>query len=322
MQNITQKIVILLFFTLLIPRVLATESIEDLVDVVRVESCYVKLDIVEELINNETIKFSLGSLENVYGIYDTFVETYSTNGGNYILETYDQFDNLLNEFSLYSSLITFYDSGETSDPGGIVVSDSSTIITYIPYNSDISSIKINNSGQVTDFVINPSDIKCQRTCSNANEVLDDSHKQCCLGLTKIFLNDGSFICTNCGDSICSEYENWYSCSLDCEQENETVIEECTDDCFNSLCVGYDFYECVEGEDGCMDRVNKEREKGICNVECVNDADCGANKYCELYKCAEVIPETNENFLDKIDMWINDRTSFDNLLNSYKLWLLN
>jgi len=58
-------------------------------------------------------------------------------------------------------------------------------------------------------------VSAEGYCSLQNETNIDPEGQCCLGLSKVWVNDYAFICDRCGDGICSQYEDVYGCFQDC-----------------------------------------------------------------------------------------------------------
>ena len=178
------------------------------------EECFIVLNINETIVDEE-IKFLLNEVTNVYGMYNSFVNIYDTNY-HYSLQTYDINHNLLDEYGLYTSLLTFYDSFETDNLGGIILTEKSAINAYINFNSNINSIEINNNGIITDLNINSLDIKCEMACGIENELINFPSQRCCNGFILSEQEDDSYFCIKCGDNICSKYEDGYSCFEDCK----------------------------------------------------------------------------------------------------------
>lgn len=185
------------------------------------ESFYVQLDI-KEIVVGSKINFSFDKAAPLYGDYESFADVYNqdTSNGEYILETYDSQKQKLVDYSLRSSRITYYD---TETGGGIIEADSGVIIAIIPYdvNNPVSYIKIDNQGTKTSFMVIPTAQLAQQIaaiplCGKENESLDITGNKCCSGLIASPQEDDSYICVNCGDGKCAQYESYNSCPLDCE----------------------------------------------------------------------------------------------------------
>ena len=184
------------------------------------EECYIELEINEKKVG-EKIQFSLGSQENLYGLYDGLVDFYDEEvPGDYILNVYNTEGKLLNQYSLYSGRYILWDnfSGE-GPPGGTVELGEGIISPVIHYEDNIGSIKIENEGKETDLNVDVSAIKCERTCKIEGEIGNYKTDRCCIGFIPVTIdNKGNFICVNCGDGICSEYEDRWNCPEDCDPE--------------------------------------------------------------------------------------------------------
>ena len=92
----------------------------------------------------------------------------------------------------------------------------------IPYdaNNPISYIKIDNQGVKTSFITVPTADLTQQIaniplCKKENESVDIINNKCCSGLIPSSQEDDLYICVNCGDKICSQYESYNSCPIDC-----------------------------------------------------------------------------------------------------------
>lgn len=191
------------------------------------EKCYIQLEINEKKIKDifddkgeiisQEIEFSLLNLTNLYGLYDTSIEYYDEeNPSSYILRTYDKDGNILANFSLSLGRFIFYDTFEQENPGGVIEINESIISIIMPFDMKIRAIKIEQNNTLTNLNINPSDLKCERTCKLENEIAVE--EKCCSGLIKIKQANGNFICVKCGDNVCSEYEDEYSCYEDCKKD--------------------------------------------------------------------------------------------------------
>lgn len=165
------------------------------------------------------INFSLMKAENIFGDYNHLVDKYySDDGASYILKTFDSLGKLLNNYSLYSSrFIIAEDFSETEPKGEIIESPNGVIETIIPFDPKMRTIKVDNEGNIIDIRINISSLSCKRTCKVENEVGFFANEVCCSGFTQIqYQTDTTrFICTSCGNKICSGYENKYNCPEDC-----------------------------------------------------------------------------------------------------------
>ncbi|MAG37863.1 hypothetical protein CMI45_00550 [Candidatus Pacearchaeota archaeon] len=210
-----------------------------------VEECYVGIDIGETLINNESIVFGLEGKEDLFGDYRGLVNVYDEEiPGNYILNVYNYSGEIIERYALYTSLLVIVENV------GIQVLDSGTIRAIVPYFDNIGSVKIEFNGTETDLGIDSGALVCQRTCLIEGERgRYDAEDRCCLGFITADQDDGSFVCSVCGDSVCQNYEDEYSCFGDCSEG----------------------IECAEGltktEYGCIDLVAEEEEdrEGFFNV---------------------------------------------------------
>ncbi len=220
-NNIQKKITFGVLFLLLLFSCFSFSSAQNNTDQ---NLCFLKLQIKETLKNyDQVIKapetkmdvaFSLISQENYYGKeYPLDEYNADQSAGNYILNVYDGQNNIIKKYSVPTSLIIsdFSGSGE--------LLKEAIINAAIPYGSGIKKIAISNNGVETDLKINPSLIKCERTCKIENEKGNYKADSCCIGFIPATQNkgalDGSFVCVKCGDKICSQYEDKYSCPEDC-----------------------------------------------------------------------------------------------------------
>ena len=191
------------------------------------ESCFVSFSI-NETFDQETnaTSFSLLEQRNLYGFYSGSVPAYSDEiSGGYVLNLLDSSSQSIGKYSLDSSRFILYDNfGADCDPeldpecdlGGVIEADAGVISVIVPYSSDVSKAIVEQEEVQTDLGINPSDIKCERTCKVEGESGEYSQDQsCCLGYSKIQTSEDAFVCSKCGDGICSEYENELGCFEDC-----------------------------------------------------------------------------------------------------------
>lgn len=194
------------------------------------DSFYVQLDINESVASSSsTVDFFLYSAKLLYGDYDNLVaEIYdaeNSSSRNYIIRAYDPKGEMLGSYSVPSSLISFDDSIIFEDEpasGMLTVNDSGTITVIFPYDESrqIAHIRIVKEGlpdvkidiPADDLVAQADKIKL---CKNENEGGDLALNKCCKPLVPSIQEDGSFICTACGDKKCSQYENYDSCPQDC-----------------------------------------------------------------------------------------------------------
>ncbi len=174
----------------------------------------------------ENIEFSLQESESLYGLYAHSVNKYNPEiPGDYILRTYDSNGNILNNYALSSGRFIFYDNFEEGNPGGVIELDEGTISAVIPYDYRIANIKVDFNGFETDLNIGAGDFKCERTCLLENEVGVVGEDKCCLSFNEGIVmletdkDGGKFVCSKCGDGICSESEKNY-CYEDCAEDFE------------------------------------------------------------------------------------------------------
>jgi len=182
-------------------------------------SCYLKFEIQESQVNDKT-KFSLMSAESVYGEYDANRIFYESEGAEFIMNTYGEYGNLLDRYALDSSRTIiaeiFPDSLESEPESEIIQLDTGKIKSTIPYNKDVAQIVIETRDETDFSVLNIdfSSFSCEISCKNEGEILKDG-EICCTGLSEIDLGGDSYVCSNCGDGICSQYEDESICKLDC-----------------------------------------------------------------------------------------------------------
>lgn len=314
MKNKT-KIITVLILVLVLAFVLDLEPTGKVIDSpsTLVESCFIKLEIDEEKVGDD-IQFTLGSQENLYGNHKGLVNHYDEEFGikeDYTLRTYDSGNSRLNSFSLSSSRFLLYDtfSEDEDNLGGTIKTDSGTISVIIPHTENIASIKIENNGTETDLNINPSEIICERTCKIEDEIGNLDNDNCCIGFIRSIREDNSFICTNCGDGICSDDENNYLCAEDCALNFSCPDEmfKLTDSCSNKEQRIQDWKEgrisigtlMKDTRDLILPSLNYGH-----NDKCDDDDDCGDGEKCsdantcyvsELDSCATLDVE-NGNYL--------------------------
>ena len=176
----------------------------------------------EENVIDENIEFSLVSVESVYNGYNSQQDNYESR--IYTLNIYDKEGNLAGRYSLNSARIVFFDSLDSNYAGygeeissNIEVLDDGVIYAAIPYSQDIARVTIEYRGEETELNINFQDLKCGRDCGLENETGNYETERCCSGLTRIQQDEEHFACVNCGDSVCSEFENEDNCYVDCAQ---------------------------------------------------------------------------------------------------------
>ncbi len=188
------------------------------------ESCYIELEIKEKKINDR-IEFSLLDMENLYGTYANLVnECGNESQGHYMLSTYDENRTNLHNYSVNSGRFLFYDTFNQTNPGGIIETNQSIISIIIPYDHRIKDIKIKYNDIETELAFNSNDMRCERTCIIENETGIIGEDECCAGLIKVDKDEENFVCVNCGDGVCSENEDYYSCFEDCPREFECEEE--------------------------------------------------------------------------------------------------
>lgn len=208
------SICILFLSIVIVPKIFATDNF------------YVQLDIKEIKIGTK-IQFSLDKIIPLYGDYESFFDVYDKDAtvGNYILEIYNARKQEQTKYSLSSSRFTYYD---TETGGGIIENNSGLINAIVPYDANnlITFIKIDNHGVKTDFMTVPTTQLTQEIakiplCKKENENVDIINNKCCSGLIPAPQDDSSYVCVNCGDEKCSQYENYNSCPFDCP--NSVII---------------------------------------------------------------------------------------------------
>lgn len=107
------------------------------------------------------------------------------------------------------------------DPlGGIGESSEGVASIIVPYFSGIGKIGVqqfNITGAAEkQITVDSSQIKCTRTCKIENEIGSYSANDvCCSGFVPVQQSDDTFVCTTCGDNVCSANENSYVCPEDC-----------------------------------------------------------------------------------------------------------
>ena len=192
------------------------------ISLVYAESCYIRLEINETFKNNVT-SFSLLTQENLYGNYDGLVYLYDLGVGSpYILNVYS---SQVEKYGLESSRFMFYDNfNDTENPGGIIESESGIISVVIYYNETISRITIDYNGTETDLNVDLNNLKCERTCKIKGEIGSyEKNENCCSVYRKAAINTTNFACIVCGDSLCEENEDRYSCYEDCVSKKQPEL---------------------------------------------------------------------------------------------------
>lgn len=74
-----------------------------------------------------------------------------------------------------------------------------------------------------------------------------------------------------------------------EPEAEEIIVEqptCTDECSQPICSGLYYIDCLTEDNGCKEKQTREKIKGKCEVECLEDSDCSSDETCSSNKCEE------------------------------------
>ncbi len=208
-----KKIFILLFFVI----ALAGFSGQTLA----AEDFYIQLHIKETGTGSD-VNFALQDISALYGDYDKLVSVYEEGVAepDYILETYDSAKEKVADYSLDSARFLYYD---TEEGGGAEESNSGVIKTVIRYGDFISVeyIRVNNQGIKTGF-IPVSKVKVLQAmeaapvCAGENESVDIINSACCSGFIPASQSGGSYVCVKCGDNVCSQFENEYSCKEDCQ----------------------------------------------------------------------------------------------------------
>ncbi len=61
---------------------------------------------------------------------------------------------------------------------------------------------------------------------------------------------------------------------------------CTDECSQPTCEGLYYIACSIGDNGCKYKQSKEKIKGGCGVECLENSDCPSHETCSSNKCEE------------------------------------
>lgn len=214
------------------------------------DGCYVALDFnITEIVQTDNyldLNFSFVKLDNLYGDYSFLVDnTSETENYSYYLRAYSAVNNYNYSFDPYNSFI--------QNPG-------SNLSIIIPFFENINLIKLYSSGEEI-YSFSPTGISCTRDCLLVNEF--NSSGRCCSGLTKNFISDYNFTCTTCGDGICGDFEDYYSCSFDCSRN---ISYNCSE--------GF-----VLGSYGCV-------ESNVCGNEVVEEGeDCDDGNLIEGDGCS-------------------------------------
>jgi hypothetical protein len=187
-----------------------------------VEKCYLEFEINESKIDDST-RFSINKIINLYGSYDHLTNLYSSEypeeTSSFIIVTKNRAGAVLKKYSAESSRFVFWDDFSGTEPsGGIEELNESAFRVIVPFDADLYSLAINDtiSEKITNLRLlrAPS---CKRTCKLENEGGKWGEIECCAGLQAVqkIRDYTRFVCINCGDGICSENEDAYSCSEDC-----------------------------------------------------------------------------------------------------------
>ncbi len=180
------------------------------------EGCYVSLTINEEG-SDQDITFTLSEVKNIYGPYTSVVKK-DTSAGTYLLKSKDSEGHLIESYPLTSSrFIISEDFSKETPEGETLQAQSGVIKVIIPYDSRIKKLIVDAYGEENDLHLDPTLLSCSRTCKIAEQILSLRNEECCNGLIPMEQADGSFVCSDCGDSICSSSENTYTCAIDCKQ---------------------------------------------------------------------------------------------------------
>ncbi|PIN93797.1 hypothetical protein COU54_01620 [Candidatus Pacearchaeota archaeon CG10_big_fil_rev_8_21_14_0_10_31_24] len=182
-------------------------------------SCYLQFEIQESESFGKTV-FSLLDVKSVYGEFDSNRLFYEAEDAEFVLNTYGTYGNLLNRYALDSSRTIiaeiFPDSLESEPESEIIQLDSGKILSTIPYDGDIAQVSVENLDR-NDFSvldIDFSTLSCEVSCKNEGEFVKEGDS-CCAGLSEIDLGGSDYVCSNCGDGICSQYEDKNICKIDC-----------------------------------------------------------------------------------------------------------
>lgn len=263
------------------------------------QSCYVRLDINETKLVDNSIQFSLLSQENLWGDYGNAVPGFE-NTSDYFLNIYDN-TNVTNQYSLYSSRFLFYDNfNGSSNPGGVNELDSGVIDAVIAFNN-ITKVSVVNNGTETDLNVNSSAIQCIKTCKDENETGVYGSDVCCGGLTQAENDTNTFACVRCGDGTCNIPKTLSSCFSDCSgtcgdgklDGNEVGIDcgyDCSVGC-KAICFNNHFDTGVEEGVDCG---------GYCGNSCTYDflssikmASSYVNGYAQLSDAQNFISQWEE-----------------------------
>lgn len=178
--------------------------------------CYFEL-VIKERKAGDSSEFSLVGLSNLYDDYSNFArEYYQDNSTGFLLQTIGASGNILKQYELPSSRFIIEEDFSKPEIEGIVTElDEAESSIILPYMESISSIKIYAGGKTTDLGVRATDLKCERTCKIEGEEIDLKNQKCCPGFTPSDTRE-KYYCTNCGNGICSEFENKYFCPEDCK----------------------------------------------------------------------------------------------------------
>jgi len=224
---INKSKLIILFIIFLIVFFLGTKEI-------RAESFYVRLEFKETKIDSK-IRFEFQEASALYGLYDSFFVPYTEDNpqGDYVLEAYNSQKEIQGRYWLSSSRYVFWDSAEGG--GGVLESDTGQLSAVIPYDRDNPTAFVRiasgeNLEDKTSFIPLPVDkleeeFKKFRLCIEENQKGNYDEDRCCSGLIPATQEDDSFVCVNCGDGKCSQYENNDVCPEDCLKETPVSIPQ-------------------------------------------------------------------------------------------------
>jgi hypothetical protein len=185
------------------------------------EDCYLKFDINESKVGEE-INFELIGQNNLYGDYEGPAAIKGSDG-DYTLKVLGSGGSLLRSYEIYTSRFIFYDNiGNDENPGGVEEFDYGMISIIVDYEEGISGVEIDNGGETTSLSIDSSSIACTRTCMIENETGTYGVDKCCEDFLSYRLDENSFVCGVCGDGLCLDYEDRYSCVEDCSVSRNYV----------------------------------------------------------------------------------------------------
>ena len=162
------------------------------------DSCYVDVYLNETFNYSGTSSLSYLGVGNYYGDYASQITPYDSASSLYLLNTYDSSNNLLGSYSVDY----YFDS---------------VVGSLIPYNPNIARMTITMDGAETDLTgFNPRDMGCDSVVKPklAGEIGSYAADSCADGLSRNEINADTFVCSSCGDGVCSN-ETYLTCPEDC-----------------------------------------------------------------------------------------------------------